>query len=101
VKSLSLSVTNFLRMPWILKHLSIIVIATCSTVNVFLYGMKCAYFVNRSTTTSMPLYVCPEAGSSEYGRSVIKSIVTSCYSCSGGGENCMVLYFACRDALFF
>jgi hypothetical protein len=88
-------------MPKILKHLLIIIIATYSTVNVFLYGIKYTYFVNRSTTTSMPLYVCPKAGSSEYSKSVIKSIITSYYSYSGGSKNCIVLYFAYRDALFF
>jgi hypothetical protein len=46
-------------------------------------------------------YICSEARSSEYGKSVIKSIITSYYSASGGGKNYIVLYFVCLDDLFF
>ena len=67
---------------------------------VSLAGMKCVYFVNLSTMTSIMSYLVPVALSVEVGSFVMKSIVTSSQGCVGGVLNCIRPYFSCRAALF-
>ena len=45
------------------------------------HGMKCAYFVNPSTTTKILLYFLSVMMFLESGNLTMKSIVISCHAC--------------------
>ena len=60
---------------WIEATFRYTMFASCSAVYVSLYGKKYVYFVSRSTTMRMLLYVIPVVLSFDVGSFVMKSIV--------------------------
>ena len=69
-----------------------IIFTSCSTVYVSLYRKKYIYFISRSTTVRILLYIIPVALSFDVGSFVIKSIVIELYSLYVIGRGCNSLY---------
>ena len=100
VNSLSLLVINTIGILQQRTSLSSTRQPNCLALINSLQGIKCKYFVSRSTITSIKSCQTPRTGSIDFGSLTIKSIVTSSYSYLGGSLNSRLLYLACRNALF-
>ena len=86
------SVIYSLGYVWIEATFWYTMFANCSMVYISLYRKKYTYFVSRSTTVRMLLYIILVALSFDVGSFVMKSIIIELYGLCVMGRGCNSLY---------